>query len=59
LKEIIRARNERRRDLRGTLKDRAAVVEQYLAVHQPEPQPAEPEAERPPDSPRLKRYYNE
>lgn len=59
LKEIIRARNERRRDLRGTLKDRAAVVEQYLAVHQPEPGPEKPEAERPPAPPRVKRYYNE
>lgn len=59
LKEIVRARNERRRKLRGELRDRAAVVEQFLAVHQPEPGPSEPEPERPPDSPRLKRYYNE
>jgi putative transposase len=59
LKEIVQARNERRKNLRGELRDRASVVEHLLAVHQPEPQPKAVEPERPVDSPHLKRYYNE
>jgi putative transposase len=58
LKEIVQARNERRKALRGELNDRAAVVEQYLAVHRPEPETPAPALE-PPTKPRLKRYYNE
>jgi len=59
LKELVRARDQRRRQLRGELDDRAAVVEQFLAVHQPEAQPKEPEPAPPTRSPKLKRYYNE
>lgn len=59
LKEIVQARNERRKALRGKLRDRAAVVEQLLAIHRPEPLPKAAEQEKPTDSPRLKRYYNE
>ena len=36
LKEIIAARNARRRALRQGLRDRASVVNQLLAVHQPD-----------------------
>ena len=56
LKEIVQARRARRRQLQGELDDHAAVVAQFLAVHQPEPSPA-PEPE--PRATRLKRYYNE
>lgn len=60
LKDVIRARNRRRRQLKGELKDRNAVVEQLLAVHQPEPEvfchpPADPIA----PTAKLKRYHNE
>ena len=57
LKEIVQARNQRRQQLRKGLTEREALVEQYLAVHQPpplatqEPSPTQP--------PRLKRYFNE
>jgi putative transposase len=36
LKEITAARNARRRALRQGLQDRASVVDQLLAVHQPD-----------------------
>lgn len=58
LKEIVDARTQRRKSLRGELRDRAAIVEQLLAVHQPAPEPPAPEPQ-PPAKPRLKRYYNE
>lgn len=63
LKDIIRARNRRRRQLREGIKDREALVRTYLAVHQPEPelsqpQPAEVEPASPPPK-RLKGYYHE
>jgi putative transposase len=60
LKEIIRARTQRRRQLKSGLDERTALVEQYLQVHQPElvthqevPSPPSPA------TPRLKRYFNE
>lgn len=60
LKEIIQARNQRRRQLKSGLDERAALVEQYLQVHQPEPATHQ-EAPSPSSSstPRLKRYFNE
>lgn len=60
LKDIIRARTERRRQLRAGLSAREALVEALLAVHRPPPDP-DPLPEPPPVSaaPRLKRYYNE
>ena len=63
LKDIIRARNRRRRQLRTVIKDRAALVRTYLAVHQPEPelpqaQPVEVEP-KPLPTISLKGYYNE
>ncbi len=59
LKEIVRARRERRTQVRQGLDERRAVVERYIALHQPEP-PAPPPAPSPPSAlPRLKRYFNE
>jgi hypothetical protein len=65
LKDIIRARNQRRRELRATLTERQAIVEALLGLRRgPEPELplAEPEpanAASPPARPRLKRYFNE
>jgi putative transposase len=39
LKDITAARNARRRELRGTLKDRAAVVDHLIAAHTVDPDP--------------------
>ena len=70
LRDIIQARNRRRRDLRHTLQDRARLVEVLLDAHRgaslaSEPlatsdlaSPAEPPT-APMDTPRLKRYFNE
>ncbi len=52
LKDIIRARNHRRRELRATLAEREATVEALLG----EPEPA---SSAPPARPRLKSYLNE
>jgi len=61
LKEIEKARSERRKQVRTGLTTRAAVVEQFIAVHQeeeptPRVQVSEPE---PVGHPRLKGYINE
>ena len=60
LQEIIQARNRRRRALRGTIKERSALIQTYLEVHdEPRPSPeTEPEPSRQPVK-RLKRYFNE
>jgi putative transposase len=70
LRDIIHARNRRRRDLRHTLQDRARLVEVLLDAHRGEsvahelpatqnlPSPAEMPITRV-DTPRLKRYFNE
>src|SRR3989441_7903259 len=66
LKDIIRARNRRRRELRTTLAEREATIEALLSLRrgeepQPEPFFAEPEpagSTRPARS-RLKSYFNE
>jgi putative transposase len=61
LKELIRTRDARRRELRETLSDRAALLDQLLAV--PQPAPSADRSERttssPPQTTRLKRYINE
>jgi putative transposase len=58
LKDIVRARTERRRDLRGQLKQRRTLVDRLLEVHQSPEQP--PPAPLPaPLVPRLKRYFND
>ena len=66
LKDIIRARNRRRRELRATLVEREATVEALLRLRRgeeadPTPLFAEPDpASSPaPARPRLKSYYNE
>ncbi len=68
LKDIIRARNRRRRELRMTLFDREATVEALLRLRRGEELRAEsellfPEPElassTPPVRPRLKSYFNE
>ncbi len=60
LKEIERARTKRRQQVRAGISARAAIVDQFIAVHQ-EAVPAA--QERPPAGtdthPRLKRYLNE
>ena len=66
LKDIIRAHNRRRRELRTTLAEREATVEALLRLRrgedaQPEPLFPEPDpaSATPPARPRLKSYYNE
>jgi putative transposase len=69
LRDIIRARNCRRRDLRHTLQDRLRTVEALLEVHRGEPavdetavvvEPAVPLEINPArvETPRLKRYIH-
>jgi putative transposase len=66
LREILRARNRRRRELRGLLRDRQTAVDTLLDLKRGEvtekedapPTPADnPAAKRP--APALKRYWNE
>jgi putative transposase len=66
LKDIVRTRNRRRRELRTTLAERLATVEALLHLRRgeeanPEPLFAEPDSASttPPTRPRLKSYYNE
>jgi putative transposase len=68
LKDIIRARNRRRRELRTTLAEREATVEALLRLRRgeelrAEPEPLFPEPDpattTPPSRPRLKSYFNE
>ena len=70
LRDILRARNRHRRDLRQTLRDRAQVVESLLAAHRGHPSAAvAADPMMPSDAgipalsvthpPRLKRYINE
>ena len=57
LQAIVHARNHRRHQLRQTIRDRAAIVETLLQVHQPDAgMPPAPAAPTPGDRPRLKRY---
>lgn len=61
LKELVKVRDARRRELRATLTDRAALLDQLLAP--PQQPPADPIPEQPasasPRPARLKRYINE
>jgi putative transposase len=67
LKDIIRARSQRRRELRTTLAEREATVEALLRLRRgeergpemlfPEPEPAT--SSTPLARPRLKSYFNE
>ena len=64
LREILRARNQRRRELRGVLRDRQNAVDTLLEMKRGEitekedAQPAD-EATAKPSAPALKRYRNE
>jgi putative transposase len=58
LKDLERARNARRRDLRAGIAERADLVERLLAVHAEPVAAAEP-AGPAPAAPRLKRYVND
>jgi putative transposase len=61
LKELVKVRDARRRELRATLTDRAALLDQLLATSQHPPADPIPEqpASAPPRPVRLKRYINE
>lgn len=59
LKELVRARDARRRELRVGISERAKLVELLLGVHADEPPELTPPAEPVPPAPRLKRYHHE
>jgi putative transposase len=67
LREILRARNRRRRELRGVLSSRHNAVETLLGLKRgnimekddASPAPAEQSAARKQSAPALKRYRNE
>jgi putative transposase len=70
LRDILQARNRRRRELRRTLQDRARLVEVLLDAHRGASVANEPLESNTPgwtaapdparvDTPRLKRYFNE
>ena len=62
LKEIQKAREARRKQVKAGLSTREALVEQFLAVHQHEAPKPETQAKEPVETagrPRLKRYINE
>jgi putative transposase len=61
LKDLVRARNQRRRGLRAELRDRQRVVDELIGWRQgvaANPEPAL-RAPNPPDKPRIKRYRND
>jgi hypothetical protein len=62
LKDIIRARRRRKRDLQEQIDKRQSLVDQLLASSTPNPSP--PQAIAPPNTPsqshkKLKRYEND
>lgn len=60
LKEIIRARSDRRRELRAGLRERNAVVEALLGIERARSQRQDQNSPAPAETaPRLKRYENE
>jgi putative transposase len=62
LREIEKARTERRKQVKTSLSTREALVEQFLAVHHQEAPKPETQAKEPVETtgrPRLKRYINE
>jgi putative transposase len=59
LKELVKVRDARRRELRATLTDRAALLDQLLGAPRQPPPVESPEPPAPPRPPRLKRYVNE
>jgi len=62
LKEIEKARAERRKQVKAGLSTRQAIVEQFVAIHHQEAPKRETQAKEPVETtgrPRLKRYINE
>jgi putative transposase len=61
LKEIEKARSERRKHVRAGLSTRAAVVEHFIAIHHEEAQPPQVPEKKPEPAghPKLKGYINE
>ena len=63
LREIIRARNQRRQELRGVLRDRQAAVNTLIDLKRGDTEYAPPstptDEPRKPSTPALKRYRNE
>src|SRR6266516_1679714 len=62
LKEIQKARTERRKQVKEGLSTREALVEQFLAIHQEEDQKPQTQKKEPVETtgrPPLKRYINE
>lgn len=62
LQEIMRARNLRRRALRGTIKDRSALIQAYLKAHEDSPSSPDVDGETETSAQtvsRLKRYHHE
>jgi putative transposase len=62
LKEIVQARNQRRRALQQAIKDRAELIQTYLKIHQEEREPPPPSSQIEPPIPpvrRLKLYEHE
>ncbi len=61
LKDLVRARDARRRELRAGILGRAKLVDLLLRAVAPEAAPDAPPAtpDEPPTTPRLKRYLNE
>jgi putative transposase len=61
LKEIISARNRRRRELKDVLSEHAKTIDRFLSVHSSETLPrkttVEPKPQQP--NPEIKRYFNE
>jgi putative transposase len=62
LREIVQARNDRRRALRQTIEERRRTVDSLLDAKRwsvPEDEPAAPRPEPHDETPKLKRYFNE
>lgn len=60
LKDLVRARDARRRELRAGITERSKLVELLLGVHADAPMQVPPAEEAPSSpTPRLKRYHNE
>ncbi len=60
LKDLVRARNARRRELRAGISERSKLVELLIGVHADAPTPLTSAVTEPlSPTPRLKRYHNE
>ncbi len=60
LKDIISARNRRKRELKNTLSDHSKTIERFLKVHTSRTLPQKAAESKPPNShPAIKRYSND